>query len=117
MQQHYHTQQQVGPSLFKPSCSTAGQNETDAVGDYSRIGPSYEMIDSRRQQPPLVTAGRNQDSHSARLSGRYEFSEAHLAATAAGGSGQSEMCLDYEVPQNLSTVQIEENDEYSYLQY
>ena len=90
----------------------AGQNETDAAGDYSRIGPSYETIDSRRQQPAVTTAGRSRVS--ARVSERYEFSEVHLAATAADGGGQSEMYLDYEVPQNLSTAQIEE---YSHLQY
>lgn len=96
----------------------AGQNEPDAVGDYSRIGPSYETIDSRRQQPALpATAHAGRNRVSARLSGRYEFSEAHLAATAADGGGHSEMYSNYEVPQNLSTVQIKENEEYSHLQY
>ena len=89
----------------------AGHNETDAVGNYSRIGPSYETIDSRRQQP-AVTMTRV----SARLSERYEFSEAHLAAAAAGGGGQSEMGTDYEVPQNLRQLE-EHGEEYSHLHH
>lgn len=42
-------------------CSTIGSQSTqsgpgtDAAAEYSRIGPSYENIDSRRQQP---VAGR-----------------------------------------------------------
>ena len=84
----------------------AGQNETDAAAaaDYSRIGPSYETIDSRRQQqrPAVTVTGRDQVSQ-ARLSERYEFSEPHLAAMiSAGGSGgtqgEAAAAMDYEVP-------------------
>ena len=85
-----------------------GEAGTDAAIEYSRIGPSYETIDSRRQQP---LAGRNQVS--AKLSERYEFSEAHLAmASARGGGGQGETAMDYEVP-----FQSGEHNEYSHLQH
>ena len=113
-----------------PSCSTtsgpqgvqatsARQNDTEtdaAAADYSRIGPSYETInhnaDTRREQPlaavTVIVVGRNQVS--ARLSERYEFSEAHLVAVAAGastsgGGGQ--------VAQNLRQLQ-EHSDDYSH---
>ena len=71
--------------------TSTGQNETDtaAANEYSIIGPSYETIDSRRQQqrPAVAMMGRDQVSQ-ARLSERYEFSEPHLAAMiSAGGSG------------------------------
>ena len=94
----------------------AGQSETDAAADYSRIGPSYQTVDSRGQQPAETITGR--DRVSVRLSERYEFSEAHLAA--AGGSDsahgvQGDMGVSYEVPQNLR--QIEEHEEYSHLQH
>ena len=65
-------------------------------------------------------------SQATRLSGRYEFSDAHLAATTrtadAGAlspeaiysagveGGQGEMGSEYEVPQKLSTMQVEENE-------
>ena len=103
------------------------ETETDAsaaVVDYSRIGPSYETLDSsgpRRQQTGAAAGrnvGRNQDS--ARLSERYEFSEPHLAmisAGAAGGpaggiQGEAAVHMDYEVP-----VQSGEHEEYSHLQH
>ena len=114
----------------------AGQNDdTDSAAanyDYSRIGPSYETINSRRQQPSaaavamMARSDHDQSvSQAARLSGRYEFSDAHLAATActAGAGvdgGQKEAGSEYEVPQKLSTMQIEENEEnegYAHLQY
>ena len=66
----------------------ACQCETDAATDYSRIGPSYETIDSRRQQPAVEITGR--DRVSAQLLERYEFSEAHLAAAGGSGGVQSE---------------------------
>ena len=94
----------------------AGQSETGAEADYSRIGASYETIDSRRQQPAVAITGRNRVS--ARLSERYEFSEAHLAASGGSDSAhgvQGDMGVDYEVPQNLR--QIEEHEEYSHLQH
>ena len=53
-------------------------------------------------------AGRNQVS--ARLSERYEFSEAHLAAAGGNGGVQGEGAMDYEVP-----LQSGEHDEYSHL--
>ena len=58
--------------------------------------------------------GRNRVS--ARLSGRYEFSEPHLAmVSAAGGGGggvQSETAMDYEV-----LLQSGEHEEYSHLRH
>ena len=99
----------------------AGQNEMDtaAAADYSRIGPSYETIDSRRQQqqPAVAMTGRDQVSQ-ARLSERYEFSEPHLAAMiSAGGSGgtqgnEAAAGMDYEVP-----LQSGQHEEYSHLQH
>ena len=96
----------------------AGQNETDtaAAADYSRIGPSYETIDSRRQQPAVTMMGRDQVSQ-ARLSERYEFSEPHLAAmiSAGGGGGtqgEAAAAMDYEPP-----LQNGEHEEYSHLQH
>ena len=111
---------------------SAGQNETDtaAADEYSRIGPSYETIDSckHRQQPAVETAGKNQASESAIATlsegSRYEFSDTHLAlaetttmSCTADGVANSEVGVDYEVPQDLSTVKIEENEGYSRLQY
>jgi hypothetical protein len=112
----------------------SGQNEPDtstaAADDYSRIGPSYEIIDSCRQQPRAVdTDGKNQASAIAgpSESSRYEFSDAHLAlaatttCTADGVDGQTEIGLDYEVPLHLSTMKIEgnegSNEGYSHLQF
>ena len=90
---------------------TAGdQGGSGAAAEYSRIGPSYATtVNSRRQQ---AVAGRNRVS--ARLSERYEFSEAHLAMASAGGSsgGQRETAMEYEVP-----LQSGEHDEYSHLQH
>ena len=86
--------------------------DTGATAEYSRIGPSYETIDSRRQQP---VAGRNAAAL-VRLSERYEFSEAHLVAAAGGGGDrQGEAAVDYEVPLNSS--QSEGHEEYSRLQH
>ena len=95
--------------------TTSGSQVIDMVGqggaaaEYSRIGPSYETtISSRRQQP---VAGRNRVS--ARFSERYEFSEAHLAATGGGSGGvQGEGTMDYEVPQQNGRY-----EEYSHLQH
>ena len=97
------------------SLTAADQTDTGAA-EYSKIGPTYEtVIDSRRQQPP--TTKKIQDS--SKLSGRYEFSEAHLIATAAvsgdGVQGDLKVGVDYEVPQDL--IQKEECDEYSLLQH
>ena len=87
----------------------AGQSETGAAAEYSRIGPSYATTDnSRRQQP--VAAGRNQVS--ARLSERYEFSEAYLAAAGGSGGVQGDGVPDYEVP-----LRSGEHEEYSYLRH
>ena len=112
--------------------TSAGQNETDtaAANEYSIIGPSYETIDSRRQQqwPSVDTTGRNQASESAIATlsenSRYEFSDAHLAlmktatmSCTADGVVDSEVGLDYEVPQDLLIVKIEENEGYSRLQH
>ena len=99
------------------TCSTIGSQvtpigATDAVVEYSRIGPSYETINSRRQQP---VAGRNVTL--GRLSERYEFPEAHLAAAGGRGGGQGETAthMDYEVP--LTSSQNEGHEEYSRLQH
>ena len=107
-----------GPQGTQAVSASASQNDTDAdaAADYSRIGPSYETIDhdadTRREQPlAAVVVGRNRVA--ARLSERYEFSEAHLAAVAAGastsgGGGQ--------VTQNLRQLQ-EHSDDYSHLHH
>ena len=97
-----------------PQAITAtGQGETGPAAEYSNFGPSYETLNSKRQQP---VAARNRVS--ARLSERYEFSDAHLAAAAGGRGGvQGEVGMDYEVPQNSRRLQNEENDEYSHLQH
>ena len=87
---------------------TGDQSETGAVAEYSRIGPSYETTDNSRRQQPV--AGRNRVS--ARLSERYEFSEAHLAAAGGDGGVQGEEAMDYEVP-----LQSKEHKEYSHLQH
>ena len=94
----------------------AEETDFSAAADYSRIGPSYEMIDSRRQQS---VAGRNATAL-VRLSERYEFSEPHLAMASAGGGygggSQGEAsAMDYEVPLNSS--QSEGHEEYSHLQH
>ena len=98
------------------------------------MSSAYETIDSckQQQQPAVKTAGKNQASESAIIAtlsegSRYEFSDVHLAlaetptCTADGVGGQTdsefEVGLDYEVPKNLSTVKIEENEGYSRLQY
>ena len=92
--------------------SQAQGTDTSTAAEYSRIGPSYETIDSRRQQP---VAGRSVAAL-VRLSERYEFSEAHLVAAArGGGDGQGEAAVDYEVPLNSS--QSEGHEEYSRLQH
>ena len=124
-----HSSSTTSAQVIRP---TAGQNETDcaAADEYSRIGPSYETIDSckQQQQPAVETARKNQASESgiATLSGglRYEFSDMHLAlaetttmSCTADGVTDSEVGVDYEVPQDLSTVKVEENEGYSRLQY
>ena len=106
---------EVPNNLRYVTSSTSGfqsrGTDASAVAEYSRIGPSYETIDSRRQQP---VAGRNVAAL-VRLSERYEFSEAHLVAAARGGGGQGETAMDYEVPLNSS--QSEGHEEYSCLQH
>ena len=71
-----------GPQRVQATSARQNDTETDTAADYSRFGPSYETINhnvnTRREQPATVVAGRNRVS--ARLSERYEFSEAHLAA-------------------------------------
>ena len=88
----------------------ASESETGGAAEYSRIGSSYvTIVNSRRQQP---VAGRNHVS--ARLSERYEFSEAYLAVAGGSGGVQGEAAMDYEVPLNSS--QSREHEEYSHLQ-
>ena len=95
-----------GPS--QATQATIAASDQGAVAEYSRIGPSYEAtIDTWRQQP---VAGRNRVS--ARLSERYEFSEAHLAAAGGSGGVQGEGGMDYEVP-----LQSGEHEEYSHLRH
>ena len=98
--------------------------ETDAsaaAADYSRIGPSYETIDSSglRRQQPVAAAGRRNVVGLAKLSERYEFSEPHLAmASASGGGGEGggvqgeAAAMDYEV-----LGRSEEHEAYSRLQH
>ena len=80
----------IGPQPVQAASASQNDTDTDTATDYSRIGPSYETIDhnfnTRREQPVAVAVGRNWVS--ARLSERYEFSEAHLVAAASGGGGQ-----------------------------
>ena len=95
--------------------SLRAADQTDAVAEYSRIGPTYETIDSRRQRP---VAQKILDS--SMLSERYEFSDTHLSATAAASGNdtrdvQDEVGIDYEVSQNLR--QKKECEEYSHLQH
>jgi hypothetical protein len=59
-----------------------GTDASTAAADYSRIGPSYETIDSRRQHQPEA-GGRGNTAALARLLERYEFSEPHLAMAAS----------------------------------
>ena len=89
--------------------TATGQGETGPAAEYSSFGPSYETLNSRRQQ---LMAARNLVS--ARLSERYAFSDAHLAAVA-GVQGEVEVGMDYEVPQN--SRQNGDHDEYSHLQH
>ena len=107
-----------------PSCSTTsgpqatqairtpGQGGTGPAAEYNSFGPSYEALNSRRQQP---MAARNQVS--ARLSERYELSDAHLAAAGGRGGVQGEAAMDYEVPQNSTQKYNEEHEEYSHLRH
>ena len=107
----------TGPSHSATSGSQAtqatrtadNQSGTGTAAEYSRIGPSYATtVNSRRQQP---VAGR--DRVSARLSERYEFSEAHLVAARGGGGGiQGEGAMEYEIP-----LQSGEHEEYSHLRH
>ena len=105
-----------------PSCSTTSGSQAiraadqiDAAAEYSRIGPTYETINSRRKQPAT-----RRNLASSRLSERYEYAEAHLTVTAAGSGHDDNNAhggegMDYEVPQNLR--QSKEHEEYSCLQH
>ena len=98
--------------ISSTSGSQAQETDASSAAEYVRIGPSYETIDSRRQQP---VAGGNVAAL-VRLSERYEFSEAHLVAAAGGGGdSQGKAAVDYEVPLNSS--QSEGHEEYSRLQH
>ena len=93
--------------------------ESETTDEYSRIGPSYTYVTAQvRRQQPATVVGRNRVS--ARLSERYEFSEAHLTA-AGGGHGDDGAygVLGGEVGGDVQrhNMQIEERDEYSHLQY
>ena len=120
MQQHSHSQLTTShpqPRVEAVSAS-ASQNDTDTApaADYSRIEPFYEIIDhdvdTRREQPAVVV-GRNRVS--ARLSERYDLSEAHLAAVAAA-SGGGVCTVRGQVTQNLRQLQ-EHNEDYSHLHH
>ena len=110
------------PRYMESSTSRAqALQETDAstvAADYSRIGPSYETIDSsssRRQQPVSAAGRRNVAGlQLVRLSERYEFSEPS-AISGDSGDGHHGDSQDYEIPQNLS--QSEEPEAYSRLQH
>ena len=123
-----HASSTTSAQAVRPT--SAGQNETDTSAAneyYSRIGSSYETIDScKQQQQPAV--GKNQASESAIAmlseSSRYDFSDAHLAlvetatvSCTVDGVADSEVGLDYEAPQDLLTVKIEENEGYSHLHH
>jgi hypothetical protein len=92
-------------------------DQVDAsVAEYSKIGPTYEIIDSGRKQPARST---QRNPSFSRLSERYEFSTAHLTETAidiGGNDGahevQGDLGMNYEVPLNLK-----EHEEYSHLQH
>ena len=91
---------------------TTDQGGTGPAAEYSSFGPSYEALNSRRQQP---VAARNQVSVG--LSERYVFSDTHLEAAGSGGV-QGEVAMDYEVPQNLQqNGEHDDHDEYSHLQH
>ena len=82
----------------------------DGTGlDYSRFGPDYETVDSSNRPPRR----KNQIPAAARLSERYEYSEAHLAALNEEGLGSA----NYEVPLNLRQNVSTENEDYSHLQH
>ena len=59
-----------GPQL----ATTTHPSETGAAAEYSNIGPSYATIHLRRQPQPMSGV-----SQTARISERYNFSEAYLA--------------------------------------
>ena len=89
------------------------RDQDEAQGlEYSRFGPDYETIDSRRQ-----SQRKNQvHTRDRLLSERYEYSEAHLeAATAAGG--EPEVSADYEVPSSLGQNVCTEDENYSHLKH
>ena len=110
----------VTSSTTGPGLQAQGTDASAAAADYSRIGPSYETIDSRRQHQPEA-GGRGNVAALVRLSERHEFSEPHLAMAASarpggdrdGGIGQGEAAAsDYEVPLNSSLSQREGHEEY-----
>ena len=86
------------------------QLEDGAGLDYSRFGPDYETVGSSNQPPRR----KNQvPAAAARLSERYEYSEAHLATLNEEGLGSA----NYEVPLNLRQNVSAENEDYSRLQH
>ena len=86
------------------------QLEGGAGADYSSIGPDYETIDSRSGQSNKKT----QLPLAGRLSGRYEYSEAHLATPNEGVPGGS---ANYEIPLNLRQNMSTEDEDYSHLKH
>jgi hypothetical protein len=119
------------------SLQTAADQVDASVAEYSKIGPTYETIDSGRKQPARST---QRNPSSSRLSERYEFSTAHLTATAIdhdvggddgarGEQGEVDLGMNYEVPLNLRqheeyilssaalTCSYEVYNKYNYLYY
>ena len=97
-----------GSQTTEATRAAGDKSGTGTAAEYSRIGPSYETTANSRKQQPV--AGRNRVS--ARLSERYEFSEAYLAAAGESGCVQGEGAMDYEVP-----LQSGEHNEYSHLRH
>ena len=94
--------------------SLRAADQTDAVAEYSRIGPTYETIDSRRQRPvaqKILDSSMLSERYTRDVQDEvgidYEFSDTHLSATAAASGNdtrdvQDEVGIDYEVSQNFN---------------
>ena len=78
--------------------------------NYSRLGPQYENIDSRRES-------QSKNQALARLpSEQYEYSETHVHVVAIDGD-TTEASAQYEVPLNLKQKKCTETEDYSHLKH
>ena len=102
-----HSITRINDSETCPSQARDTNQGSEACPEYSRFGPAYETIDSRRQSQ------RKNQAHSRLLSERYEYSETHLAV----GDGVPEVSANYEVPLNLGQNVCTVNEDYSHLKY